>query len=98
MRERVSQMIVLAEEKIYLICDNYSTHKQERVQRWLEKHKRFQVRFAPPSAWWLDMVERFFRDITHNRIRRGVFQDLEQLIMAIGDYIYVHNENSNPFI
>jgi transposase len=89
---------VPADKEIYLICDNYATHKHERVQRWLEKHKRFHVRFTPTSASWLNMVERFFRDITHNRIRRGVFQDLEQLIMAIGNYIDVHNQNPKPFI
>ena len=87
-----------AGKEIYLICDNYSTHKHERVQRWLEKHKRFHVRFTPTSASWLNMVERFFRDITQNRIRRGVFQDLEQLIMAIGEYIDGHNQNPKPFI
>jgi transposase len=85
-------------KEIYLICDNYSTHKHERVRQWLEKHRRFHVRFTPTSASWLNMVERFFRDITHNRIRRGVFQDLEQLIMAIGTYIDIHNQNPKPFI
>ena len=95
---RMIDQIVSAEKEIYLICDNYSTHKHERVQRWIEKHKRFHVRFTPTSASWLNMVERFFRDITHNRIRRGVFQDLEQLIMAIGNYIDVHNQNPKPFI
>jgi len=83
---------------IYLICDNCSTHKHERVQRWLGKHKRFHVCFTPTSASWLNMVERFFRDLTQNRLRRGVFQDLEQLIMAIGEYIDGHNENPKPFI
>jgi transposase len=83
---------------IYLICDNYATHKHERVQRWLEAHKRFHVCFTPTSASWLNMVERFFRDLTHNRLRRGVFQDLEQLIMAIGEYIDSHNKNPKPFI
>ena len=95
---RMIDQTVPAEKEIYLICDNYSTHKHERGERWLEKHKRFHVRFTPTSASWLNMVERFFRDITHNRIRRGVFQDLEQLIMAIGNYIDVHNQNPKPFI
>ena len=89
---------VPADKEIYLICDHYSTHKHERVQRWLEKHKRFHVRFTPITASWLNMVERFFRDITQNRIRPGVFQDLEPLIMAIGDYIDGHNQNPKPFI
>jgi hypothetical protein len=68
------------------------------VQRWLDAHKRFHVRFTPTSASWLNMVERFFRDLTHNRLRRGVFQDPEQLIIAIGDYIDRHNQNPKPFI
>jgi transposase len=95
---RMIDQTVPADKEIYLICDNYATHKHEKVQRWLEKHKRFHVRFTPTSASWLNMVERFFRDITHNRIRRGVFQDLEQLIMAIGNYIDIHNQNPKPFI
>jgi transposase len=95
---RMIDQTVPAGKEIYLICDNYSTHKHERVQRWLEKHKRFHVRFTPTSASWLNMIERFFRDITHNRIRRGVFQDLEQLITAIGEYIDGHNQNPKPFI
>ena len=95
---RLIDQTVPADKEIYLICDNYSTHKHERVQRWLEKHKRFHVRFTPTSASWLNMVERFFRDLTQNRLRRGVFQDLEQLIMAIGEYIDGHNQNPKPFI
>jgi transposase len=95
---RMIDQTVPADKEIYLICDNYSTHKHERVQRWLETHKRFHVCFTPTSASWLNMVERFFRDLTHNRLRRGVFQDLEQLIMAIGDYIDGHNQNPKPFI
>ena len=95
---RMIDQTIPAGKDIYLICDNYSTHKHERVQRWLAKHKRFHVRFTPTSASWLNMVERFFRDLTHNRLRRGVFQDLEQLIMAIGEYIDGHNEDPKPFI
>jgi transposase len=95
---RMIDQTVPVDKEIYLICDNYATHKHEKVQRRLEKHKRFHVRFTPTSASWLNMVERFFRDITQNRIRRGVFQDLEQLITAIGDYIDGHNQNPKPFI
>jgi transposase len=95
---RMIDQTVPPNKEIYLICDNYSTHKHERVGRWLEKHKRFHVLFTPTSASWLNMVERFFRDLTQNRLRRGVFQDLEQLIMAIGEYIDGHNQNPKPFI
>ena len=95
---RMIDQTVAADKEIYLICDNYSTHKHERVERWLEAHKRFHVRFTPTSSSWLNMVERFFRDLTQNRLRRGVFQDLEQLIMAIGEYIDGHNQNPKPII
>ena len=95
---RMIDQTVAADKEIYLICDNYATHKHERVQRWLEAHKRFHVRFTPTSSSWLNMVERFFRDLTQNRLRRGVFQDLEQLIMAIGEYIDGHNQNPKPII
>jgi transposase len=95
---RMIDQTVPAGKEIYLICDNYATHKHENVKRWLEKHKRFHVRFTPTSASWLNMVERFFRDLTSNQLRRGVFRDLEQLIMAIGEYIDGHNQNPKPFI
>ncbi len=89
---------VEAEKQIHIICDNYATHKHPRVQRWFAKHKRFHAHFTPTSASWLNMIERFFRDLTDKRIRRGVFQDLEQLITAIGDYIDKHNAKPKPFI
>ena len=89
---RMINQTIPANKDIYLICDNYSTHKHARVQRSLESHKRFHVRFTPTSASWLNMIERFFRDLTANQIRRGVFQDLEQLITTIGDYIDHHNK------
>jgi hypothetical protein len=78
---------------LHLIGDNYVTHKHPKVQRWLERHPRFHMHFTPTSASWLDMVERFFRDLTQNRLRRGVFRDLEELIMAIGNYIDRHNRD-----
>jgi transposase len=95
---RMIDQTVSADKQIHIICDNYGTHKHERVQRWMARHKRFHVHFTPTSASWLNMVERFFRDLTESRIRRGVFKDLEQLIVAIGDYIDRHNQNPKPFI
>jgi transposase len=95
---RLIDETVDVEKQIHIICDNYATHKHPRVQRWLAKHKRFHVHFTPTSASWLNMIERFFRDLTDKRIRRGVFRDLEQLIMAIGQYIDKHNANPKPFI
>jgi transposase len=84
--------------ELHLICDNYATHKHPQVQRWLERHPRFHTHFTPTSASWLNMVERFFRDLTHNQLRRGVFRDLQELIMTIEGYIDRHNENPKPFI
>jgi transposase len=95
---RMIDETIAAEMQIHIICDNYATHKHPSIQRWIAKHKRFHVHFTPTSASWLNMIERFFRDLTDKRIRRGIFQDLEQLIMAIGDYIDSHNENPKPFI
>jgi transposase len=83
---------------LHLIGDNYATHKHPKVQRWLARHPRFHMHFTPTSASWLNMVERFFRDLTQNRLRRGVFRDLEELILAIGRYIDRHNESPKPFI
>ena len=83
---------------LHLIGDNYATHKHPKVQHWLARHPRFHMHFTPTSASWLNMVERFFRDLTQNRLRRGVFRDLEELFMAIGSYIDRHNENPKPFI
>src|SRR5438128_5304304 len=84
--------------ELHVICDNSSTHKHDRVQRWVERHPRFHMHFTPTSSSWLNMVERFFRDLTQNRLRRGVFRDVEDLIMAIGDYIDKHNDKPKPFI
>jgi transposase len=85
-------------QQIHLIADNYATHKHPKVQRWLARHPRFHIYFTPTSSSWLNMVERFFRDITQNRIRRGIFRDVEELIMAIGEYIDKHNDNPKPFV
>jgi transposase len=95
---RMIDQTIPEEKEIYLICDNYATHKHARVQRWLQSHKRFHVRFTPTSASWLNMVERFFRDLTQNQLKRGVFHDLEQLITTIGNYIDAHNQKPKPFI
>ena len=84
--------------ELHVICDNSSAHKHDRVLRWLERHPRFHMHFTPTSSSWLNMVERFFRDLTQNRLRRGVFRDVEELITAIGDYIDHHNHSPKPFI
>jgi len=95
---RVIDQVTPAGKDIYLIADNYATHKHPQVQKWLARHPRFHVHFTPTSSSWLNMVERFFRDLTHNRLRRGVFRDVEELITAIGDYIDRHNSHPKPFV
>jgi len=86
------------DQEIHLIADNYATHKHPKVRRWLARHPRFHMHFTPTSSSWLNMVERFFRDLTEKRIRRGVFHDVEELIVAIEDYIEHHNRAPKPFI
>jgi len=87
-----------AGKELHLICDNYATHKHAKVKRWLKRHPRFHVHFTPTSSSWLNMVERFFRDITVNRLRRGVFRSIVELIEALDAYVDEHNENPKPFI
>jgi transposase len=83
---------------LHLIVDNYATHKHPDVQAWLVKHPRFVMHFTPTSASWLNMVERFFRDISENRIRRDSFTSVNELEQAIAQYIEHHNHNPKPFI
>ena len=86
------------DKALHLIADNYATHKHPAVQSWLAKHPRFTMHFTPTSASWLNMVERFFRDITTERLRRGVFTSVPDLVAAIDEYINHHNVNPKPFI
>lgn len=86
------------DKELHLIADNYATHKHPTVKKWLARHKRIHVHFTPTSASWLNMVERFFRDITDKRIRRGVFHSVNELTTAIMQYIDIHNESPKPFI
>lgn len=87
-----------SERDLHLVVDNYATHKHPKVKRWLSRHPRFHMHFIPTSSSWLNLIERWFRDITQKRIRRGVFKSVEQLIAAIMDYIEQHNENPQTFI
>ncbi|MFN7994160.1 MAG: IS630 family transposase [Bryobacteraceae bacterium] len=95
---RVIDDLTPSDKSLHLIVDNYATHKHPKVQRWLARHPRFHIHFTPTSSSWLNMVERFFRDLTENGLRRGVFRDVEELMMAIGAYIDKHNEHPKPFI
>ncbi len=83
---------------LHLIVDNYSTHKHPRVKAWLKRHPRFHQHFIPTSSSWLNLVERWFRDLTVKRIRRGAFKSVKELIQAIMDYIDHHNNDPKPFV
>lgn len=82
---------------LHLIIDNYSTHKHERVKRWLNRHPRFHIHFIPTSSSWLNLIERWFREITDKRIRRSTFHSVPDLVAAIMDYIQHHNDNPTSF-
>ncbi len=86
------------DKALHLIADNYATHKHPNVQEWLAKHPRFHMHFTPTSASWLNMVERFFRDISESRLRRGVFTSVHELVTAIDEYVAHHNVDPKPFI
>jgi transposase len=83
---------------LHLIVDNYSTHKHPKVKSWLARHKRFHIHFIPTSSSWLNVIERWFRDITQNRIRNGTFKSVPDLIQAILEYIDHHNANPTTFV
>jgi transposase len=83
---------------LHCIVDNYATHKKQEVKDWLAKHPRFHFHFIPTASSWLNLVERWFRDITTDRIRRDAFSSVEQLQTAIYDYIRHNNENPQPFV
>lgn len=82
---------------LHLIADNYATHKHPAVQRWLKRHPRFHVHFTPTSSSWLNIVERWFRDLTEQRLRRGAFRSVPQLIRAIEEYVQHHNDTGKGF-
>ena len=84
--------------QIHMICDNYGTHKHADVKEWLTKHPRFHLHFTPTSSSWLNLVERWFRELTDKAIRRGVFHSVNDLVTAIEDYLRANNENPKPFV
>jgi transposase len=86
------------DKQLHLIMDNYSAHKAPEVQKWLARHKRFHIHFVPTSSSWLNMVERFFRDLTVKRIRRGVFHSVAELQQVIREYIDQHNQKPKPYL
>src|SRR6266545_4009693 len=84
--------------QVHLIVDNYGTHTHDNVKAWLAGHPRFHLHFTPTSSSWLNLVERWFRELTDKAIRRGVFRSVPELITAIEEYLRVHNDNPKPFV
>jgi transposase len=87
-----------AELEVHLIADNYSTHKTALIRKWFAKRPRFHVHFTPTYGSWINLVERWFAELTNKRIRRGVFRSVKELESAIREYIGVHNEDPKPFV
>ena len=82
---------------LHLIVDNYATHKHPKVKAWLKRHKRFHIHFTPTSSSWLNLIERWFREITDKRIRRGAFRSVDELVDAIMSYVDNHNKDPKPY-
>ncbi len=87
-----------SDKAVHVICDNYATHKHPKVQAWHRRHPRFHFHFTPTGASWLNMVERFFRDLSEKALKRGSFYNVDDLVGAIDEYINQHNEAPKPFV
>jgi transposase len=87
-----------AELELHLIVDNYATHKHPKVKAWVRRHPRFHLHFTPTSSSWLNLVERWFRDLTDKRIRRDSFESVPDLIATIEDYVAQSNQNPHVFV
>ena len=85
------------EAELHLVADNYATHKHPKVRRWLTRHPRFHMHFTPTSSSWLNLVERWFRDLTQKRLRRGTFTSVRQLQQAIFEYVELHNNQAEGY-
>jgi transposase len=86
------------ELSLHLVIDNYGTHKHAEVQRWLQEHPRFVVHFVPTSSSWLNLIERWFRELTTKRIRRDSFHSVPALVEAINEFLDAWNEEPRPFV
>ena len=89
---------VASELDIHVILDNYATHKHPAVRAWLDKHPRVHFHFIPTSSSWLNLVERFFSELTTRQLKRLAVTSVDQLIEAINHYIDRRNDNPTPFV
>jgi transposase len=86
------------DQELHLVLDNYGTHKTAEVQAWLKKHKRFVPHFIPTSSSWLNLVERWFGELTQKAVRRGAFASVPELVQAIEAFLAAWNENPQAFV
>jgi transposase len=86
------------ELELHLVMDNYGTHRTDQVKRWLRRHPRFKIHFIPTSSSWMNMVERWFAELTGKAVRRGSFASVPDLIEAIAGFIQAWNRNPQPFV
>jgi hypothetical protein len=85
-------------KSLHLVIDNYGTHKHPDVKAWLKLHPRFVIQFVPTSCGWLNLIERWFRELTDKRIRRDSFPSVPDLIAAIDEFLAARNEEPKPFV
>jgi transposase len=86
------------ETTLHLVMDNYGTHGHDNVKAWLSKHPRFVIHYVPTSCSWLNLIERWFAELTNKRIRRGSFFSVAELTTAITEFLAAWNENPKPFV
>jgi hypothetical protein len=86
------------ESYVHLVLDNSSTHKTPAIARWLAAHPRFMLHFTPTSRSWLNLVERWFAELTNKQLRRGVHRSVAQLKTAIREFIAAHHAKATPFV
>src|SRR6202049_333354 len=95
---RSGRDVFVALVPVHLIVDNYATHKTTMIRKWFAKRPHFHIHFTPTYGSWINLVERWFAELTSKRIRRGVFRSVKDLETAIGEFIEVHNEDPAPFV
>jgi transposase len=96
--ERVERAVPRRRREIHLILDNYGTHTHPTVKEWFAAHPRYHLHFTPTSSSWINLVERWFAEITRKRIRRGTFRSVAELVRAIRAYLRTNNADPHPFI
>lgn len=90
--------LVPRRREVHLILDNYGTHTHPKVQEWFAARPRYHLHFTPKGASWVNLIERFFAEITQRRIRRGSFSSVPELVRAIHAYIKMRNREPQPFV